>query len=55
MGKTAGDAYTMADNRVMAKYIANFGENWSNLTSKERWALFCERVSWFLTRNMIVF
>jgi hypothetical protein len=55
MGKTAGDAYTVADNRVMAKYIANFDENWSSITSKERWAQFCERVSWFLTRNMIVF
>jgi len=43
MGKAAGDAYTMADNRVMAKYIANFDKSWSNLTSKERWVHFCER------------
>ena len=46
MGKTADDAYNMADYRVMAKYIATFDENWSARTAKERWAQFCERVSW---------
>jgi hypothetical protein len=45
MGKTAGDAYTMADNRAIAKYIATFDGTWSVLTAKERWAQFCERVS----------
>jgi hypothetical protein len=45
MGKTAGDTYTMADNRVIAKYIATFDGNWSALTAKERWAQFCKQVS----------
>jgi hypothetical protein len=52
MGKTAGDAYTMADNRAIAKYIATFDGTWSVLTAKERWAQFCERVSWSLTHNL---
>lgn len=45
MAKTAGDPYTKADYRVMAKYIAGFDGNWSALTAKERWALFCEQVN----------
>jgi len=45
MAKTAGDPYTMADYRVMAKYIVAFEGNWNTLTAKERWAQFCEQVS----------
>jgi hypothetical protein len=55
MGQTAGDAYTMADNRVMAKYIANLEENWGALTAKERWARFCERVCSLLTCDKNIF
>lgn len=45
MGRSAGDPYTAADDRVIAKYIANFDE-WDNLTTKQKWASFCERVNY---------
>lgn len=44
MGKTSGDPYTAADNRVMAKYIATF-DDWHYLYSKDRWTEFTKRVT----------
>lgn len=54
MGKMTGDGYIMADNRVIAKYIATFDGNWSASTAKERWAQFCNQVSWSMTYNLDV-